>query len=277
MKLRYLVLFWMGIGLAFSNPANAQDKWTDQQDAIGQLWSGRSPVGTAHTFPVDQCDNWGTLPQNVKDVSTQTRSGLVVPSVSATRAVVTNGLQQMAQSLHAYNVGTVATGFFYPTDNIDGPLNMNAAFWQDAARSPHGNALNHLPQLNLAGLNNANCPAGMAAMNRANLMNTLDQQPGISNSQRWHCYSERFSVVGGANIPLTGYVEFTQIEIPADNQYAFAAADGRIVYDYVNNLVYFTPAHYRQWKKADFAPDMTGGYGCTPGGTCCDPFFKIVP
>ncbi|WP_417815886.1 hypothetical protein [Thalassospira alkalitolerans] len=277
MKRVYFVLLGLATALAFTDHALAADKWTDQQDAIGQLWSGRSPAGNAQNFPVNQCNNWGALPQNVQAASTQTLSGLVVPSVSSQRAVVTNGLRQMAQSLHAYNVAQVAVGNFYPTDNINGPLNMDHAFWQGAGRSPHGNALDHLPRLNLAGLNNANCPANMNALNRQQIMDALDQLGGISNSQRWHCYSERFSMVGGAAIPLTGYVEFTQIEIPADNQYAYAAADGRIVYDYVNNRVYFTPAHYRQWKKADFAMDMTGNYGCTPGGSCCDPFFKITP
>ncbi|PTB86319.1 hypothetical protein C9939_03690 [Pseudidiomarina aestuarii] len=276
MKRLYSLLLGLVLTLPLAIPVMAQNQWADPQDAIGQLWSGRAPNGASHTFPVNQCDNWAALPQNVQAVSTQTLSGLVVPSVSATRAVVTNGLRQMAQSLHAYNVAQVAAGNFYPAA-VNGPFAMGPAYWQGAVRSPHGNAVDHLPRIALGGLNTAACPNYAGNPNQQQTMDALDNLAGISNSQRWHCVAHRFSVVGGAAVPLTGYIEFTQQEYPADNQYAYANSDGRIVYDYVNNLVYFTPAHYRQWKKADFSMDMTGNYGCTPGGTCCDPFFKIVP
>ncbi|SOC15147.1 hypothetical protein [Thalassospira xiamenensis] len=271
MKRTYLSI--VGLMLLFIATGPALADWQDQQDAIHQLWDARAPVGHTQNFPANQCDNWAALPQNVQAVSTQTGSGLVVPSVSAANNALTDGLRQMAQSLHAYNTALTNVGTFYPAE-VDGPFLMDAAYWQGAGRSPHGNALDHLPQINLAGLDNNTCPAGLANMNRQQVMDALNQTNNISNSQRWHCYSNRFSTVGQDHIPLTGYVEFTQQEY---NGYAYAAADGRIVYDYVNNLVYFTPAHYRQWKKADFAQDMTGNYGCTPGGTCCDPFFKIVP
>lgn len=257
--------------------AFAADKWLDPQDAIAQLWSGRSPVGQAKDWPVDNCNNWGGLQANIQAASTDTLSGLVIPSVGPDRAVLTNGLRQMAKSLLAYNVNEMAAGHFYPTADIDGPFDMNPKFWQDSARSPHGNALNHLPVLDVAGFNNElHMTEVLKTLNRAEVMNELDSTPDISNSQRWNYYAARFAKVGQETIPLTGYVEFTQQENQWDNQYAYAAADGRIVYDYINNLVYFTPAHYKQWKKADFKPDDTGNYGCTPGGSCCDPYFKIA-
>ncbi|AUH51798.1 hypothetical protein CXB49_13695 [Chromobacterium sp. ATCC 53434] len=252
--------------------AAAEDKWPSPRDAIGQLWSARMPLGARWT--PQQCGNYAALPANVQAVVRNTGSGLVVPQVQKDRAVLTNGLRQMAASLLQYHPATVAAGQFYPQE-VDGPFPMNAAYWAEYARSPHGNALNHLPAVNTAGLDLNQCP-DLAGLGRQAAMNALNDEANISNSLRWHCYANRFSTVGGEAVPLTGYVEFTQPEYPADNQYAYAAADGRVVYDYVNNRVYYTPAHYKQWKRNDFAPDQTPLYGCTPAGSCCDPFFEIV-
>ncbi|AUG54260.1 hypothetical protein [Thalassospira marina] len=261
----------------FAYPALAEDKWLDPQDAIAQLWSGRAPVGQGAQWPVNQCNQWDALPADIQAVSTNTDSGLVIPSVDVNRAVLTNGLQQMAKSLLAYDLSTMEAGHFYPPADIDGPFILDPEFWQDAARSPHGNALDHLPVLDTSGFNNElHMTEVLKTQNRAEVMNTLNATPGMTNSQRWNYYAARFAKVGQDTIPLTGYVEFTQMEDQWDNQYSFAAADGRIVYDYINNKVYFTPAHYKQWKQADFKPDDTPAYGCTPEGTCCDPFFQIT-
>jgi len=260
-----------------ASPAVAENKWLNPQDAISQLWTGRSPVGQGKEWPVDQCNNWGALPEDVQTASTNTLSGLVIPTVGVNRAILTTGLQQMAKSLLAYDLATLEAGHFYPPDDIDGPFALNPAYWQNAARSPHGNALDHLPVLDISGFDNEiHMTEVLKTQNRAEVMNTLNQTGGMTNSQRWNYYAARFSKVGQENIPLTGYVEFTQMEDQWDDQYAFAAADGRIVYDYVNNRIYYTPAHYKQWKQDDFTPDDTPAYGCTPEGTCCDPFFKIA-
>ncbi|RCK47633.1 hypothetical protein TH25_15210 [Thalassospira profundimaris] len=261
----------------FALPAYAEDKWINPQDAIAQLWSARAPAGQGKDWPVDQCNNWNALPANIQAASTRTNSGLVIPTIDIDRAVLTNGLKQMAQSLLAYDLDETEAGHFYPTSDIDGPLNMDATFWQDAARSPHGNALDHLPVLDISGFHNElHMTEVLKDKNRAEVMDTLNNTGNMFNSQRWNYYAARFSKVGQDTIPLTGYVEFTQNEILQDNQYAFAQADGRIVYDYVNKIVYYTPAHYKLWKKADFAPDNSPAYDCNPAGTCCDAFFKIA-
>ncbi|WP_434628652.1 hypothetical protein [Chromobacterium sp. CV08] len=265
-----ILLALLAAGLA--GAVVAADKWTNPQDAIGQLWSARMPLGARWT--PQQCGNYAALPADVRAVVSHTGSGLVVPQVKKDRAVLTNGLKQMASSLLQYHPATVAAGQFYPQE-VDGPFVMDAAYWADHARSPHGNARHHLPAVNTAGLDLNQCP-NLAGLGPRAAMDALNGEANISNSLRWHCYANRFRVVGGEEVPLVGYMEFTQPEYPADDQYAYAAADGRVVHDYVNNRVYYTPAHYKQWKKADFAPDQTGAYGCTPAGSCCDPFFEIV-
>ncbi|WP_440216592.1 hypothetical protein [Chromobacterium piscinae] len=260
------------LAISLSGHAVAADKWTDPQDAIGQLWSARMPLGARWT--PQQCSDYNALPADVRAVVSHTGSDLVVPQVKQDRAVLTNGLRQMASSLLQYQLATVAAGQFYPPE-VDGPFLMNAAYWEKYARSPHGNQLNHLPAVNIAGLNLNQCP-NLDNLTRQAAMDLLNSTAGISNSLRWHCYANRFRTVSNAQIPLTGYVELTQAEYAGDNQYAYAASDGRVVYDYVNSRVYFTAAHYKQWRKSDFAPDQTGSYGCTPAGSCCDPFFEIT-
>lgn len=265
----------LGMAVLGAGASLAADKWTSPQDAVGQLWSARLPLGASWT-PA-QCSNYAALPQAVQGAVSSTQSGLVIPRVKLNRAVLTNGLRQMATALLVnYPLGQAQANIFYPGNDVDGPLNMTPAFWAEQARSPHGNERNHLPTINLGNLNLAQCPDLANVQGRQTVMDTLNAA-NLTNRQRWHCYANRFRTVGGAQIALTGYVEITQAEYPADNQYAYAASDGRLVFDYVNGRVFYTPAHYKQWKKTDFAPDQTGGYGCTPAGSCCNPFFELVP
>ena len=255
----------------------AAPKWTNPTDAIGQLWGARLTNGGP--WPLEKTNNYNALDPRVKEVSTNTASGLVIPSISINHPNLTDGLKQMSWALLTYNLNTQQTGQFIPQGVGVPPAEpfprLDANFWADLLRSPHANERNHLPNLNIPpNFDVRQCP-NLKDMSRLDVLNTLDRTANITNQFRWHCYADRFKQVGGQIIPLTGYIEITQNEDYL-NQYDYARSDGRIVFDYINGRVFYTPAHYKQWKTANFAPDETANYGCTPPNTCANPFFELV-
>lgn len=267
---RYVVVLW----LAFTCPplAFADTKWATTSEAIENLWQARFP--TQRPWRVTDADNYDNLSDAAQEYATNTESGLVIPSLSYRHPNLTLGLKELAWALLTYDP---YGNNFIPVGEGEAPseqFEFNTRFWAEQLRSPHGNARNHLPTIN-HDVTTEDCPADIAeTAGREAVLILLAQFDGVTNRQRWHCYANRFSTVGQNTIALTGYVEVTQIEYMG--AYDHAASDGRIVYDYIQGRVFYTPAHYRQWKKADFSPDMTGGYGCTPAGTCASPFFEII-
>jgi hypothetical protein len=276
-KLGVIILSCVLVFVGFVPKASASVYWENPTKAIEQLWGAR--LTNTRPWPIDKTNSYATLDPLVQDVSRDTASGLVIPQVSINSSRVTDGLKQMAWALLTYNLNAIAANSFIPQGVGTPPaetLVINTAFWVNLLRTPHGNERNHLPNLVLPVLDIAQCP-NLAGLNRINVVNTLNHTASITNQLRWHCYANRFNSVGDAVIPLTGYVEITQSEYTGVNfGYAYSSSDGRIVFDYVNNRVFYTPAHYKQWKKADFSPDGTGNYGCTPNGTCANPFIELV-
>jgi hypothetical protein len=291
--------------VAAAPPAMAR-AWTDTVDAITRLWNiNQAP----NAWLVANCNNKTAMPQNVQALAVTPGSGYVILKVPVTSTELTDNLRSLARALlniSPTNNGNNAQNAFYPTDpDQNPPITMNADFWEANARSAHVNGDGYLPTVDLGNLVNppVNCPANIAPKPNANrslsgLLNrrqTMDalSTAALTNQQRWHCYSFRFAdpkaqwvtppkskkknapePVPQPPVPV-GYVEITHFEKPQTQggQYPEANASGRLVYDYVQGLVYYTPAHYAPWFKANFNP--VGKNDDFSKATACSPFVQI--
>ena len=263
--------------LIAAQPA-AADSWDDQTDAITKLWGGR--LTGNRPWPVASCDNFAGLAAQVQAVSTNTVSGLVVPQISVASTRLTDNVAATARALLNTDLTATAVGAFIPVDtNANGPIDMNLQFWGANLRSSHANNANRLPATN-SNLPDPplNCPAGLAALNRDQVLTALDQAPvnaALTNRVKWHCYAHRFRMVGDVDNGIPGFVEITHFEHLGASQYTYAASRGRFVFDYFNKRLYYTPAHYYVWAKANFAP--VADDPAPAANSFCNPFFEIVP
>jgi hypothetical protein len=261
-----------------TSPA-AADSWDSQTDAITKLWNGRLTNGRG--WPVGSCDNYNGLPPQVQEVTSNTQSGLVVPQLTIRSQRLTNNVAAIARALLGTDLTSSAQNAFFPTDpDADGPIVMNDAFWAANLRSSHADEFHRLPAPGGALPDPPqNCPAGLAVLGRLDTLRALNSAPvnvALTNRVKWHCYANRYRMVGDVDVGIPGFVEITHFEYGGQaSQYPYAESRGRFVFDYVNKRVYYTPAHYHPWYKANFNPVGDGDH---PGAnTTCNPFFEIVP
>lgn len=102
----------------------------------------------------------------------------------------------------------------------------------------------------------------------------------MSNQQRWHCYSLRFRDKKNTNLS-TGYAEITP---PVEENYNEVSA--RIVYNYVEKKIYYSPYHYRPYYCTDkiYNKDvfvfqkcyLAETYLCPFLEICQNPYFNII-
>ena len=113
---------------------------------------------------------------------------------------------------------------------------------------------------------------------REEILKQLQKDEELTNTQKWDCYSERFFDPNARSEETTGYVELTHPpEKPGD--YDKALQIGRIVFDYVNGRVFYTPTHYHPTKALGETYESSAHNTCDwplKEGGCANPFFEIV-
>lgn len=299
-------LLALALSTALAQPASAHldppgeqyATWNSVNDAVNGLWNARLTYNRPWT--------WGTLAANLDPAISQNidkgsrwnnnpptpTSVYLIPKVSIRSTSLPRGLHHLAAALLTYNRAQVAPGHFYPTytDGSENTLVLNTpasfsvtfpAFFNAHTRSRHDNDAGYLPAVVTPA-----CPAPAAAVvtgawaNGAQaVMHALDTQAGITNAQRWQCYAQRAAPPGVAIVDAAGgYMEFDHPDyIGAGQAHEFSDANnGRIVYDYVNGKVYYTPTHYRPSYKAGAVLTISPNNDCPGGQTCASPFFEIV-
>jgi hypothetical protein len=260
----------------------AADDWADMTDAITKLWGARQGAGGG--WPVTACDNYNGIAALAQASVTNTGSNLVVPQVRVTKSVLTTNVATIAKAFLAVNVADNVATHFLPKNVVQGSnLQLNLQFWGNNMRSAHANENRYLPAANLARLTTppVNCPAGITSdRGRRRVLGLLHAAQGLTNEQKWHCYSHLFPATDRQDAVPTGLVEITHAE-PAGNasQYAYAGQAGRFVFDYTQRRVYYTPTHYHLWKKNNFTAvtDQEIRDNTVAAGSTCNPFFEFVP
>lgn len=147
-----------------------------------------------------------------------------------------------------------STTKFFPDDNLF--LIYNSEYYDclntfkqilstsnNGLRDFHLNEQNFLPKINYE---RPNCPLNpdFIYQDKNDYFKAVIEK-NLTNQQRWHCYSLRFRDSKNINIP-TGYAEITP---PIESDYNEVYA--RIVYNYVENKIYYTPYHYRPYICTD--------------------------
>lgn len=105
----------------------------------------------------------------------------------------------------------------------------------------------------------------------------------LTNQQRWQCYSLRFRDRQNTILP-TGYAE---ISPPTEKDYK--EVNARIVYNYVENKIYYSPYHYRPYYCTDKLYSEEGFEGfefqkcflsedmkCPNDEICQNPYFNVI-
>ena len=305
-KTRYHAALALAISATLCQNASAQldppgeqyATWDSINDAINGLWNARLTYGRPW--------NWGTLEANLDPAignNIDKGSGLnahpatptsvfLIPKVSIRSVSLPRGLHHLAAALLTYDRAQVGAGHFYPayTDAshnnsvFNTPVSYHATyvnFFATGTRSRHDNGNGYLPAVAVPA-----CPAPVAATvnaawanGAAAVMTALDNQAGASNAQRWQCYAQRAAPPGIAIInAASGYMEFNHPDATgAGNAREFSDSNnGRIVYDYVNGKVYYTPTHYRPSYKQAGVLSVSQDNNCPANQTCASPFFEIV-
>ncbi len=302
----------LAIGATLSPPALAHldppqenyATWDSVNGAITSLWNARLTYNRPWV--------WGTLNQNLDaTISGNIDKGrglaghpppansiYLIPKVSIRSTSLPRGLHHLAAALLTYDRAQAAVGHFYPTytdgsenDHLfNTPVSYNAtytAFFGTGTRSRHDNDAGYLPAVAVPA-----CPAPAAAAVTAAwgngvgaAMNALNNFAGITNAQRWQCYAQR-AAPPGVNVfnAASGYMEFDHPDqYGAGFAHEFSDSNnGRIVYDYVNGKVYYTPTHYRPSYYLGGNPNQGGNLTVSPnnlcpdGQVCASPFFEIV-
>lgn len=290
--------------------------WNNRQDAIRKLWRAR--ISDGKSFPIRKCNSWGQLnafQRRFASYNPQSMDHLVIPWVNVNHNNLTPRVAQMGQILLRYvqnrlrQQSTQDPRGWLPVS----PLNIATIdFWKQTAtkglREAHGNGRRVLPnpvtvfgqgnipawfsnpamnqQTNLPGYcppNLRNPPGAEGHNNILPYQITLLHNyhaAGLTNQMKWHCYAFLQPPPALAPNPGHGFIEITGVQEFAN--YGDSIAEGRFVFDYLNGHVYYSPIHYRQWKKGltnpaeQFAPDDSQHNTCATPGACCTSFFRLV-
>lgn len=273
--------------------------WDMQPDAVRSLWNARKLNGAAWTFGT----TYANLARATRDriaigagrggnLQATPDTVYLIPQVDVGTANLPRALHQVASALLRLDTGNAK---FYPsyTDSAGKSRIVNSngneigayiAFLGTGTRSRHDNALRYLPDVAVPACPPAVGTAVNAAWNRvdpatsakARALEALNQQSGNTNRAKWHCLAMRAAPPNSTDFAsASGYMEFDHPD-GANREYR-ESNEGRLVYDYVNGRVYYTPTHYRPtWRDANGAVQLSANNSCPEGRSCASPFFELV-
>ena len=273
--------------------------WDMQPSAVQSLWNARKLYGATWAPGA----TYANLAPAIRDriaigagrgtnLQATPDSVYLIPQVDVGTANLPRALHQVASALLRLDTGNAK---FYPSytdsagksrivNSVGGEIGTYIAFLGAGTRSRHDNALRYLPTVVVPA-----CPAAVGAAvttawNRvdpatsakARALDALNQQSGNTNRAKWHCLAMRAAPPGVTDFTTaSGYMEFDHPD-GADREYR-ESNEGRIVYDYVNGRVYYTPTHYRPtWRDATGAVQLSPDNRCPLTRTCASPFFELV-
>lgn len=280
-------------------PNTAYVCWDLQQDAVQSLWNARKLNGAAWAFGT----TYANLAPATRDriaigagrggnLQATPDSVYLIPQVDVGTANVPRALHQVASALLRLDTGNAK---FYPsyTDSAGKSRIVNSNgdeigsyidFLGAGTRSRHDNALRYLPTVAVPACPPAVGAAVTTAWNRVDPTTTakiralaaLNQQSGNTNRAKWHCLAMRAAPPGSTDVAsASGYMEFDHPD-GANREYR-ESNQGRIVYDYVNGRVYYTPTHYRPtWRSPTGTVQLSPDNNCPTGNPCASPFFELV-
>ncbi|MET0264921.1 MAG: hypothetical protein ABW202_04845 [Duganella sp.] len=290
------------------DPASRQYvKWNSQADAVQKLWDAR--------LTYNRPWQWGTLNQNLHgDISNNIHKGsglamgrppqntpnsvYLIPKVSIRSGQLPRALHHLAAALLTYPSNTAGAPF-YPaytdSEGLDYLANTDyqrvgtyREFIASGTRSRHDNAMGYLPTVALPA-----CPAPVtAAITTAwnagtagnpgtrqakDALNAGGAMAAYTNAVKWHCYAMRAAPPNSAVFnQAAGYMEFDHPDGPPSGREYSDSNEGRVVYDYINGRVYYTPTHYRPSYRDGNTLQVSINNNCPDGRTCISPFFEIV-
>jgi hypothetical protein len=281
--------------------------WGAETAAVQTLWNARLTYNRPWV--------WGTTNANLDPTigaSINRGSGLtaapplqltassiyLIPKVSIRSASLPRGLHHLAAALLTANPGNTAPLGFYPayTDNggiatllntAGTALGAYAPYLHAHTRSRYDNVTGYLPAVAtpvcppavtvlVTTQWNAGTAANPAKQLVMNALNAMPALPAVTNAQKWHCFAMRAAPPGITLFNVaSGYIELDHPD-GAMAEYTFAAPRGRLVYDYVNGRVFYTPTHYYPTYFAAGVLTVSANYNCPVATVCANPFFEIV-
>lgn len=285
------------------DPPNAvYATWASKEAAVQSLWDARKRFGaiwnpgTAYAALDPAIRNKIAIGSGRgSNVQATPDSVYLIPQVDIRSPSLPRALHHVAAALLRYDPGNAK---FYPsyTDSQNRQVVVSTtgvelgsyiAFLAGGTRSRHDNLMKYLPDVTVP-----DCPSGVgaavaAAWNRANaqqtstkaaMLDALNGQSGNTNRQKWHCLAMRAVPPNSTDTARAfGYIEFDHPDGPGGQREYTESNDGRIVYDYVNGRVYYTPTHYRPtYRDATGALRISENNQCPERQICASPFFEIV-
>lgn len=294
-------------------PGEQYAVWNSRELAVAALWGERQLHGRDWAWGTTYRDLDPAIRGAIAiGARQQSASGAgirdtvyLVPQVPIRSSQLPRALHHLAAALLGPGQGTVGFDLGYVDGShndfilntagepVPGPngsyLKTYRAFVETGSRSRHDNGLGYLPALAPPA-----CPAGAAKASatawsqgdkarpaRARAMDALDAyRPALTNVEKWHCLAVLAVPPQKANsgkaVGAVGYIELDHPDGVVKREFS-DSNDGRVVYDYVNGRVFYTPTHYRPtYKDGTGAIRVSEDNACPTGQTCASPFFEIV-